>query len=205
MKKVILIYNPKSGNQKFELKLNFVINLLENKFDDVFVCRTNRPGHATELARIACKEEYHMMVIVGGDGTFNECVNGMMDYKYRPKIGYIPTGTCCDIGMSLGLSKNVEKAMDNILNDNSARMDIVKSNNRYFCYVSGNGAFIDISYVTDSRLKKRIGYLAYLIRGVVELFTIIRSKPNFRIISSIYRTKSRLISTDSVFKRYKFC
>lgn len=180
LKKVILIFNPKSGNQKFEPKLDFVLNLLNDKFDDVFVCRTNHPGHATEFSRVACEEHYDMMIIVGGDGTFNECVNGMMDYEYRPKIGYIPSGTCCDIGMSLGLSKNVEKAMKNIFNNNSAKMDIVKSNNRYFCYVSGNGAFIDISYVTDSRLKKRIGYLAYLIRGVVELFTIPKMKMKIR-------------------------
>ena len=180
MKKAILIYNPKSGNQKFENKLDYVINSLKQKYDDVLVCRTNHPGHATEFAKEACEDKYDLMVIVGGDGTFNECVNGIMEYSERPLIGYIPAGTCCDIGMSLGLSKNVEKAIKNILENTSAKMDVVKSNNRYFCYVSGNGAFIDISYVTNSNLKKRIGYLAYLIRGAVELFTIPKMKMKIR-------------------------
>lgn len=180
MEKVILIFNPKSGNQTFESKLNFVIDLLKDKFGDVLVCRTNHPGHATEYAAYACENKFELMIVVGGDGTFNECVNGMMEYDYRPRIGYIPAGTCCDIGMSLGITKNVEKALYNILNGTPVKMDVVKSNDRYFCYVSGNGAFIDISYVTDSQLKKRIGYLAYLIKGAVELFTIPKMKMKIR-------------------------
>ncbi len=180
MEKVILIYNPKSGNQKFESKLNFVIESLKKKYDDIFVCSTKYPGHATEFAKIACEEKYNLMVIVGGDGTFNECVNGIMGYDYKPIIGYIPAGTCCDIGMSLGLTKNVEKAVKNILENTPAKMDVVKSNYRYFCYVSGNGAFIDISYVTDSKLKKKIGYLAYLITGAIEIFTIPKMRMKIR-------------------------
>ena len=180
MEKVILIYNPKSGNQKFESKLQLVINLLKNKYDDVLVCKTNYPGEATELSKMACEKKFRLMIIVGGDGTFNECVNGLMEFDYRPLIGYIPAGTCCDIGMSLGLSRNIEKATQNILSGVSAKMDVVKTNNRYFCYVSGNGAFIDISYVTDSQLKKKIGYLAYIVQGAVEIFTIPKMRMKIR-------------------------
>ena len=176
----MLIYNPKSGNQKFELKLNFVVNLLKDKYDDILVCQTSYPGEATELSKKACVENYDLLIIVGGDGTFNECINGMMDFQEKPRIGYVPTGTCCDIGMSLGISRNVEKAIENILNGVPTKLDIVKSNDRYFCYVSGNGAFIDISYITDSKLKKKIGYLAYLIQGAIEIFTIPKMKMKIR-------------------------
>jgi diacylglycerol kinase (ATP) len=74
--------------------------------------------------------------------------------------------------MTLGLSKDVDFALEPILKGTPVKMDVVKANDRYFCYVSGNGAYIDISYVTDSRLKKKIGYLAYLVKGIEELFTI---------------------------------
>lgn len=168
----MLIYNPKSGKQNFKSKLNHVIQRLEKSGYDVFPCETKYQGQATEFAQKAVENNYEVLIIVGGDGTFNECVNGLMDYSKRPVIGYIPAGTCCDIGHTLGLSKNINKALDNIIHSTSVKMDIVKSNNRYFCYVSGNGAFIDISYVTDSKLKKRIGYFAYLIKGIEELFTI---------------------------------
>jgi len=178
MKKVIaviktfLIYNPKSGKQQFEPRLHQVVDRLTKNGYDVKAFGTEYPGQATELARLACKEKCELLIIVGGDGTFNECVNGLMDFPNRPKIGYIPAGTCCDIGHTLGLSKDINLALDNIMKNQSVRMDVVKANDRYFCYVSGNGAYIDISYVTDSRLKRKIGYLAYLVKGVEELFTI---------------------------------
>lgn len=172
----MLIYNPKSGKQLFESKLEFVVNALKEKYDDVLVCKTKISGHATDLAKKACKDRYDLLVVVGGDGTFNECVNGIMEYEIRPMIGYIPAGTCCDIGMTLGLTKNISKSLNHILTGIPTRMDVVKSNDRYFCYVSGNGAFIDISYVTDSKLKKRIGYLAYVIKGIEEVFTIPRMR-----------------------------
>lgn len=172
MKRAIIIYNPYSGKQDFQPKLETVVAKFEAA---AYLCdsyATAYPGQATELARVACEEAYDLLVIVGGDGTFNECVNGMMDFEARPLIGYIPAGTCCDIGNTLGLSKDVDKAIENILQNTVVKMDVVKSNDRYFCYVTGNGAYIDISYVTDSRLKKKIGYLAYLVKGAEELFTI---------------------------------
>ncbi len=176
MKTARIIYNPVSGKQNFENKLDYVMNLLKGDFHDVFVSKTEYKGHATELAEEACREKCDLLMIVGGDGTFNECVNGLMKYDYKPRIGYIPAGTCCDIGMSLGLSKKVERSMKIIMDNVSAKMDVVKSNDRYFCYVSGNGAFIDISYITDSRLKKKWGYLAYLIEGTKEFFSVPRMK-----------------------------
>jgi diacylglycerol kinase (ATP) len=168
----MIIYNPMSGKQNFAGQLQYVVKRLSSCGHDVTTYQTAYPGQATELARKACEDRVDRLIIVGGDGTFNECVNGMMDFADRPVIGYIPAGTCCDIGHTLGLSKEVAKAVDNILTNTSVKMDVVKANDRYFCYVSGNGAYIDISYVTDSRLKKKIGYLAYLVRGAAELVTI---------------------------------
>ena len=172
----MLIYNPKSGKQNFENKLNEVMERVKPYFHDIFVYKTEYPNHGEKLAEKACVDKCDMLIIVGGDGTFNECVNGLMKHDYRPRIGYLPSGTCCDIGMSLGLSKNINKSLDIIFSGQEVLMDVVKSNNRYSCYVTATGAFIDISYVTDSKLKKKIGYLAYVVKAFEELFTIPRMK-----------------------------
>jgi len=172
----MMIYNPYSGKQTFSNQLDETLGKFKAAGYKVDLFVTNHPGQATELSREACQKRYELLLIVGGDGTFNECVNGMMDFEYRPRIGYIPAGTCCDIGMTLGLTKKPSRAVDIILNDTPVKMDVVKSNDRYFCYVSGNGAFIDISYVTDSKPKRKIGYLAYLVKGLEELFTIPKMK-----------------------------
>ncbi|MDD4069610.1 MAG: diacylglycerol kinase family lipid kinase [Candidatus Izemoplasmatales bacterium] len=172
MEKLMLIYNPKSGRQNFESKLTQIIKKIEPKFKEIYVFMTEYPNHASELCEKACVDHYDMVIIVGGDGTFNECVNGLMKHKERPVIGYLPAGTCCDIGMSLGLSKNLFKSLEIILTGVPVKMDIVKTNDRYSCYVTATGAFIDISYVTDSKLKKKIGYFAYIVKAFEEIFTI---------------------------------
>jgi len=193
VKKTYLIYNPMSGKQNFTDSLHYVIDRLTERGHDVFPLPTSYMGHATELAKQACKDDVDMIVIVGGDGTFNEVVNGLMDYEKRPVIGYIPAGTCCDIGHTLGLKKNIKQALNVMLNNTPVKMDVVKSNDRYFCYVSGNGAFIDISYVTDSKLKKKIGYLAYLIKGAEELFTIPKMRMKIKHDGGEFRGKFSLM------------
>ncbi len=168
----MLIYNPASGRQKFSQHLERVESRFRNHGHDLAVFATEYPRQATEIARRACVENYDYLIIAGGDGTFNECLNGIMDFDRRPIIGHIPAGTGCDIAHTLGISKNVDKAMDVFFGNEPVRMDVVKSNDRYFTYVSGNGAFIDISYVTDSKMKKRFGWLAYIFKAAEELFTI---------------------------------
>ncbi|MGE4571449.1 MAG: diacylglycerol kinase family protein [Candidatus Izemoplasmatales bacterium] len=170
--KAILIYNPMSGKQRFEIFLPYIEEKIKSKYETLHIRKTNHPGHAEEIAKEACEENYDLLIISGGDGTFNECVNGLMSYEKRPKIGYIPSGTTCDIGMSLGITKKIDKALNIILNEESVKMDVVRTNNRYSCYVTGTGAFIDISYITDSKLKKRIGHLAYMIKAAQEFFSI---------------------------------
>ena len=172
----MLIYNPMSGKQTFESRLPDVMDRFREHGDDLDVYKTNHSSHATDLADQACREGYERLVIVGGDGTFNECVNGLMRHDRRPVIGYIPTGTCCDIGNTLGLTKGIDRALDIIFDDAAVHMDVVKANDRYFCYVTGIGAFVDISYVTDSKLKRKIGYLAYVLKATEEFFTVPRMR-----------------------------
>lgn len=170
--KAILIYNPMSGKQKFKDNIPWITEQIKTKYDHLDIRETDHPGHATEIASEACENHYDLLIISGGDGTFNEAINGVMDFETKPKIGYIPSGTTCDIGMSLGLTKKIRKAISIILNGNYVKMDVVKTNDRYSCYVTGTGAFIDISYVTDAKLKQKIGHLAYFYTAIKEIFTI---------------------------------
>lgn len=190
--KAILIYNPMSGKQTFKDNLPWITDQIKTKYDTLDIFETNHPGHATEISRQACQEDYDLIIISGGDGTFNECINGVMAFEKKPKIGYLPSGTTCDIGMSLGLTKKIKKAISVILNGCDVKMDIVKSNDRYSCYVTGTGAFIDISYVTDAKLKRKIGHLAYFYTAVKEVFTI----PKMRM--TVYHDQGKIEGTYSL-------
>ena len=172
MKRCKIIYNPESGKKDFVNHLDYVTTRFTEAGYVVDVVATQRPKHAISLAKQACNEEYDLLVISGGDGTLHECINGIAVSKYKPKIGYVPSGTACDLAGSLKIPKNVPKAVDIILEGTTVKMDIAKSNNGYFIYVAAIGTYVDISYVTDSKLKKYLGYFAYMITAVMEFFTI---------------------------------
>lgn len=172
MKRCMVIYNPVSGKKDFHLKLDYVKNRLVNAGYEVTIKETKRQKHGIRLAREACSEKYDLLVVSGGDGTLHECINGISTRDYKPKIGYIPSGTSCDIASTLKIPKNVSKAMDILLNNDPVKMDVVRSNKGHFLYVTGIGTYVDISYVTDSKLKKYLGPTAYIITGIKEFFTI---------------------------------
>jgi len=168
----MLIFNPASGRQVFKQHLSMIEKRFRDNGHHLDVFQTEYPRQATEIALRACDEKYDYLIIAGGDGTFNECLNGIMKSDYKPIIGHLPAGTGCDLAHTLGISKNIDKALDVFFGNEPVLMDVVKSNDRYFTYVSGNGAFIDISYVTDSNMKKKFGWIAYLFKALEELFTI---------------------------------
>ncbi len=172
MQKCQIIYNPESGKKDFVNHLDYVSTRLCDAGYIVDIVATKRPKHAIILAKKACEEMYDLLVISGGDGTLHECINGIAISKHKPIIGYIPSGTACDLASSLRIPKNVIKAVNIILEGVPVKMDIAKSNNGYFIYVMAIGTYVDISYVTDSRLKKYLGYFAYIITGIKEFFTI---------------------------------
>ncbi len=173
MKRCVIIYNPKSGTNTFIKKLDYVVKRLEESNYDVTIWPTKKSGHATDLAKKACKEQFDLLLCSGGDGTFHEVTNGIC---FNINLAYIPSGTACDIARTLKLSKNVEKAMDTILNGVVAKMDITETDKRKVVYAAAIGAYVEIPYTTDSNLKKYLGYFAYLLTGIKSFFTIPRIK-----------------------------
>lgn len=193
MKKCLVIYNPESGKKDFVNHVDYVVKRLEDSGYKTSVIRTERPRHAISIAKKACNDKYDLLVISGGDGTIHECVNGIAVSDYKPLIGYIPSGTTCDFASTLKIPKKVSKAMDIILEGEPVKMDIAKSNNGYFIYVSAIGTYVDISYVTDSKMKKYLGYFAYLITGLKEFFTIPMMKTKIEHDNGILRGYFSLI------------
>ena len=70
------------------------------------------PGEAVELARSACERGAALVVAVGGDGTVNEVVNGLMlaPPERRADLAVLPRGTGMDFARTFRISSNVERA-----------------------------------------------------------------------------------------------
>ncbi|MCD6482146.1 MAG: diacylglycerol kinase family lipid kinase [Candidatus Izimaplasma sp.] len=188
-----IIYNPESGKRDFVNYLDYVESRLIKAGYQVDIVATKKQKHAIDLAKKACEEKYDLLVISGGDGTLHECINGIAVSQYKPKIGYIPSGTACDLASTLKIPKNVSKAVDIILTGVPVKMDIVKSTNGYFMYVTAIGTYVDISYVTNSKFKRYFGYFAYIFTGIKEFFTIPMIKTEIIHDKGIYKGYFSLI------------
>ena len=101
-----LIVNPTAANGavgKNWLRIRDFLQAEGAEFDAVL---TEEPGHATQLARQALDDGFRTIVAVGGDGTVNEVINGLVDEGgVDPEVvlGIIPWGTGADFARMVGI------------------------------------------------------------------------------------------------------
>ena len=92
----IFIYNPVGGIGKIAKKLDLIVSELKHKYDEVEVYATKCAGDMARMARESVGK-YNAIVFAGGDGSFNEVVEGIGGLDNLPELGYIPSGTVNDI------------------------------------------------------------------------------------------------------------
>ena len=91
-KKVCLVINPRAGHNC--AKLNDFLPVLSAARWKTDIRIKEYGGHAIELASRAAKEKYDLIVSYGGDGTFNQVINGVLNKKgCKSAVGLIPGGT----------------------------------------------------------------------------------------------------------------
>lgn len=88
---------------------------------------TERPGHASELAREAARDGCGTVVVGGGDGTIHEVVGGLSQAGAldRVRIGLVPLGTGNDLVRSLGIPDDPHRALAILGRRGTVRMDLV--------------------------------------------------------------------------------
>ncbi len=168
MKKVLIILNPCAGVKRANRFMTDIISLFcENGF--VCTVQTTTPTKSGQDVVTEFGEGHDLIVCIGGDGTYNEVVAGVIDKELDCPIGYIPAGSTNDFGSSLGLPKNVMKAAETVLSGKAQEFDVGSFNGRKFTYVASCGAFTSTSYSTPTDMKNTFGHLAYVLEGIKSL------------------------------------
>ena len=173
-KKVLIIINPRSGTMRANKYLTEIAELfvLDGYMPTVLV--TTKRGDGTAYAKEYARD-FDLIVGIGGDGTFNEVVSGVLDSGERVPVGYIPAGSTNDFATSLGLSKDVIQNAKDIVGGKPVAFDMGSFNGRKFSYVATFGVFTKASYSTPQNIKNTLGHLAYILEGVKEGITTIAS------------------------------
>ncbi|HZG73642.1 MAG TPA: diacylglycerol kinase [Chondromyces sp.] len=172
MKRARIIYNPTSGRELFKKHLPEVLEKLEQAGYETSAHATTGAGDATKAARAAVERRFDVVIAAGGDGTLNEVVNGLAEQEYRPKFGVIPMGTTNDFARALQIPRDIQGAVDIIVNGETVPVDIGRMNDRYFINIAGGGRLTELTYEVPSKLKTMLGQLAYYLKGIEMLPSI---------------------------------
>ena len=171
MKKLLFIMNPLAGMKKANRYLAEIIAIFNRAGYDVLTYMTAAPGDCiTAVEQKAAGMD--LIVCVGGDGTFNETVSGLLRTGLDIPVGYIPAGSTNDFAASLKLPTNVLEAAQLIAEGEPVAYDVGRFDNRYFTYVASFGAFTRVSYATPQSVKNALGHTAYLLGGLQEISQI---------------------------------
>ena len=124
---------------------------------------TDYPGHARKIAAQAAIQKVDTIVVLGGDGTLNEVINGVLatGCSRIPRVGIIPSGSSNDFSKSLGLPQQLQKACRTIINGKTKFVDIGQAGSHFFCMASSVGLFADVC-VESYRMKGLNSSLRYI-------------------------------------------
>lgn len=148
---------------------------------------TEHPGHAIDMAR-AIHDVYDTLIAIGGDGLVHEAANGLMRIppEYRPDLAVVPVGSGNDYALTLGMSKDPQRALEQILAHDARRMDVGCVNGEYFVETLSFGIDAAIALDTVERRKKsgRHGTILYMESGIDQIL-------NHRVANAYHAELSR--------------
>ena len=187
LKKLLLIYNPASGNGNFREDLDDCVEVFQRCGYMVSIFRTSLERDAGSRIEALISGEGAMnidaVVVAGGDGTISRVVNAIMRSGRDVPIGIISAGTANDFARFIGVPSDVRAACEAIAARNLVRVDLGQVNGgSYFINVCAAGMLTNISHYVDQDLKNTFGKLAYYIKGIEQIPSFVPLR--FRIITS---------------------
>jgi diacylglycerol kinase family enzyme len=170
--RALLVTNPKATTTT-DRSQDVLVNALSADLD-LTVAHTERRGHATDLAREAARSGYDLVIALGGDGTVNEVVNGLLTEDTddtggglvpglpRPKLAVVPGGSTNVFARALGLPNDPIEATGVVLaalrEGRGRAVSIGEADGRYFTFCAGFG--FDASVVGLVERRRADGHRA---------------------------------------------
>ncbi|MGZ2416346.1 YegS/Rv2252/BmrU family lipid kinase [Staphylococcus caledonicus] len=130
------------------------IQLSENEGDIIKYCE--------KIKNQDYSSDVDVVFILGGDGTVNELVNGVMKHDLNVPIGVIPGGTFNDFSKTLNLDPDFKKASEQLKSSRIESYDIMKVNDSYVLNFVGVGLIVQNAENVQEGRKDIFGKLSYI-------------------------------------------
>jgi YegS/Rv2252/BmrU family lipid kinase len=184
-----LIINPRAGRGRGRRHARRLRRYLERSGLTFRASFSRAAGDVERQVRRACEDGCRHVVVVGGDGTVHEAVNGILSAGTGAALGLIPLGTGNDFAKAVGLPTGWREACDRVvaaIGRPPRHIDAARCNDFYFANGIGIG-FDAMVTVASERLKWLPGSVAYVV-ALVEA-----------MIAGIPRTAARIVVDNEAF------
>ena len=163
------IINPLAGEKKGK-KIKRATEIIKNKLGTAGIeyafHYTEYAKHATELAASLIKNGATNIIVVGGDGTLHEVLNGFSDFD-RVNLGLIPCGTGNDFANAVGIPENPEKALEIITGGTPKYTDFMQMPTVRGMNIIGMGLDVDVlRRYEKAKRKTKLTYTLCLIKSL---------------------------------------
>lgn len=154
------------------------------------VVETENRGHAAALACRAMRARTDVVVALGGDGTVNEVINGLLTdgvHPGVPALGLVPAGSTNVFVRTLGIPNDPIEATGALLEAlrTGARrpVSLGMADDRYFCFAAGLGFDAQVVHAVERKRRqgRRSTHVLYARVGVREFFAADRRHPQVRV------------------------
>lgn len=192
--KHLFIVNPAAGKGKTLQLIPEIKKIFAGRSDEPLVEITEKPGHATELVKSYVSKEHYRVYSVGGDGTVNEVVNGLVGSG--SSLAVIPAGTGNDFIKNFTNVKDLHHILLHAVDGTEKCIDLGRVNGRYFVNISSIGLDAMVAY-NMTRFKKLplvSGAPAYILGLLSTLFSFDSYPLKIAIDGEYIEKKSLLIA-----------
>ena len=192
--KIAFIVNPHAAAGSAGKSWPQIAALARDRLGAFQVFFTAGPGDATRLTREALSQGVETIVCVGGDGTLNEVVNGLMgeDGPIRPDVavGFIPRSTGCDLIKTVSIDRKLDRAMDIIRDAHTRILDLGRihyqdhRNNpsyRYFHNIASFGLGGEVDERVNKTTKALGGFLSFIGATLVSLLKYDKKRIHLKV------------------------
>lgn len=162
------IYNPCAGNGKAKKYYDVISEQLKNSDVEHTFFETQGKAHATKIAKELTSGGQQNIIVMGGDGTLHETLNGLHD-PANVKLGLIPCGSGNDFAASANIPCTPSEALNIILGGKAKYVDFMECSGIRGINVIGAGIDVDIlKRCYSSKFLK--GKIKYIISTVISVF-----------------------------------
>ena len=164
--KFIIIFNQTNITDRKDKKVNKILELL--KIDhEVEIFKSYTEVEAKDIYKNLKQKKFDRLVVAGGDGSFSLAINEIIKNDLNEKlIGFIPIGTANILKFEARINNKVNDIYKVLVSENFKKVNLAKINNRYFFLMAGVGFDSKIVKSVTNQLKKYLGKIIFILKGL---------------------------------------